>query len=121
MVFNRNRPPRLSPREAAAGVRAGEVVLVDVRDPAERAETRPAGSRHVPLGDLSTRIGELPRDRTVSFICRSGSRSAMAARAAADHGLIVANVRGGLLAWTDAGLPVEHGPERHAPNPEENR
>ena len=87
------------------------MVLVDVREPDERAQARPAPSRHIALGDLPARLGELPRDRTVAFLCRSGTRGATAARAAARHGLRVANVRGGLMAWSVAGLPVASGPE----------
>lgn len=114
MLFTRNKTTQLSPAEVADGTRAGELVLVDVRESDERAQSRPADSRHIPLGDLPARMGELPHGRTVAFICRSGSRSAMAARAAADRGLSAVNVRGGLLAWTDAGLPVDSGPERRA-------
>lgn len=110
MVF-RNKVTELSPTAAAGQATGGELVLVDVREPSERAEARPANSMHIPLGDLPSRLDELPRDRTVAFICRSGGRSAKATRAAADHGLSSANVRGGLLAWTDAGLPVDSGPE----------
>lgn len=112
MLFSRNKTAQLSPTEAAAGEREGDLVLVDVREGDERLQSRPAGSRHIPLGELPNRIGELPRDRTVAFICRSGSRSAMATRAGADRGLKVANVRGGLIAWNEAGLPTESGAER---------
>lgn len=111
MPFAPNTTTELSAPEAASAARAGEVVLVDVREPDERAQARPVPSRHIPLGDLPTRLGELPRDRIVAFICRSGNRSATAAREAARGGLRVANVRGGLAAWSVAGLPVESGPE----------
>jgi len=114
MLFTRTKTTELSPAEVAHGIRSNELILVDVREADERARSRPAGSRHIPLGDLPTRLGELPGDRTVAFICRSGSRSAMAAHAAADRGLSAANVRGGVLAWTDAGLPVDSGPGRAA-------
>ena len=110
MPLTRNATAQLSSAEAARAARAGEVVLVDVREPDERAQARPVPSRHIALGDLPARLGELPRDRTVAFICRSGTRSARAARAAARHGLRVASVRGGLVAWSEAGLPVESGP-----------
>ena len=116
MLFKRNKTEQLTPAETADGVSSGELVLVDVREDDERLAARPAGSRHVRLGDLHGRLDELPSDRTIAFICRSGSRSAMATRTAAARGLTVANVRGGLMAWQDAGLPVESGPEQPTSN-----
>ncbi len=110
MPFTRKKSNQLSPIQAADGARGEELVLVDVREHDERAQARPADSRHIPLGDLPGRIGELPTDRTVAFICRSGSRSQMTTRAAAKRGLAAANVSGGMLAWAAAGLPVESGP-----------
>jgi len=117
MLFNRKKTDQLSAAAAVAGARSGDLVLVDVREGDERVQARPANSQHIPLPELSSRIGELPRDRTVAFICRSGSRSGVAARAAADRGLSAVNVRGGLLAWKDAGLPVETGAEPARPGP----
>jgi len=112
MLFTRTKTDQLRPAEAAEAARRGELILVDVRELDERAEARPAGSRHLPLSELASRLDELAREQTVAFICRSGSRSAMAARIAAEHGLTVVNVRGGLLAWSEVGLPVESGPEQ---------
>jgi rhodanese-related sulfurtransferase len=100
--------PHLTPAEVAA---RDDLVLVDVREPAERVAARPAESLHVPLGAMHSRLADLPRDRTVAFICHSGGRSAMAAQVAAGRGLAVANVDGGMLAWSAAGLPVATGPE----------
>jgi rhodanese-related sulfurtransferase len=68
--------------EALAGQRASRPVLVDVREDRERAHGFAPGSRHLPLGQLKQRLGELPSDRPVAFICQSGRRSAMAATAA---------------------------------------
>jgi rhodanese-related sulfurtransferase len=112
MLFPRDAIPRLSPAQAREGADAGELLLVDVREHDERLELRPAGSRHVPLGELPDRLAELPHDRTVAFICRSGARSAMAARMAIAHDLRVADVDGGLTLWHAVGLPTETGPER---------
>ena len=116
MPFMRNRPAKMPPAAAAGAAANGEIVLVDVREDDERRACRPAGSLHIPLGELPARLDELPTDRTVAFVCRSGGRSAMAARAAADRGLTVADVRGGLTAWQAAGLPVETGPASAVPN-----
>lgn len=109
---SRTRPTAIAPAAAEAAARAGELVLVDVRDARERAQGRPPRSLHVPLGELGDRLDELPTDRTVAFVCQSGMRSAAAARRAARSGRRAANVRGGLVAWSRAGLPLERGPER---------
>ena len=109
MLFRRTSS--LTPDEAAAALRRGELQLVDVREPRELAEVRVEGARHIPLAQLPARLGELDRGRPVAFLCRSGSRSAIATRAAARAGLDAANVRGGIAAWTRAGVPLtqHHG------------
>ena len=90
--------------EALAGQAAGRLVLVDVREDSERARGFAPGSRHLPLGELKQRLGELPTDRAVAFICQSGRRSAMAATAARRAGLDAHNVSGGMTAWEQQGL-----------------
>ena len=90
--------------EALAGQKAGRLVLVDVREDSERARGFAPGSRHLPLGQLKQRLGELPTDRPVAFICQSGRRSAMAATAARRAGLDAHNVSGGMTAWERQGL-----------------
>jgi rhodanese-related sulfurtransferase len=107
MRFGKSKAKKLGPREAADALARGELVLVDVREPQERTKTRVEGSLHIPLGQLAERLGELPQDRPVAFICHSGRRSASAAAAASKQGLEAANVRGGLVAWSDAGLPLD--------------
>jgi rhodanese-related sulfurtransferase len=84
---------------ARAGQQAGRLVLVDVREDRERARGFAPGSLHIPLGELKRRLGELPADRPVAFICQSGRRSAMAATAARRAGLEAHNVTGGMTAW----------------------
>ena len=96
----------LAPTEAAAAFQRGELQLVDVREAAELATLRVEGAIHIPLATLPSRLGELDRDRAVAFLCRSGNRSAIATRAAAKAGIDAANVRGGVIAWSRAGLPL---------------
>lgn len=100
------RPKSLSPKEAADALNRGELQLVDVREPAELAEARVEGATHIPLDQLAARMDQLGRKRPVAFLCRSGGRSAMATRAAANAGLDGANVKGGVTAWSRAGLPL---------------
>ncbi len=94
--------------EALTGQQAGRLVLVDVREDSERARGFAPGSRHLPLGQLKQRLGELPTDRPVAFICQSGRRSAMAATAARRAGLDAHNVAGGMAAWERQGLDIDY-------------
>lgn len=86
--------------------RLGEVQVVDVREPNEWDAGHVEQARHVPLDALSDRLDELDRARPVVTVCRSGSRSAHAARALAAEGYAAENLDGGLLAWAEAGLPL---------------
>jgi rhodanese-related sulfurtransferase len=106
MLFTRRNTKKTSPSAAAQAARSGELVLVDVREPGERARGYAPGSRHLPLGQLKARLGELPADRPVAFVCQSGRRSAMATTAARRAGLDARNVEGGMTAWERAGLDM---------------
>ena len=82
-------------------------VMIDVREPLEYAQGYVAGSRLIPLGQLGSRLSEIPTDRKVLVICASGSRSSMAARQLEKAGYDVINVNGGMMNWVRNGLPVK--------------
>jgi rhodanese-related sulfurtransferase len=84
-----------------------DVQLIDVREQYEVDAGRIAGARHIPLGLLSSEAGSIDRDRPTVFVCRSGSRSAMATQAFRGAGYDAHNLAGGLLDWDAAGLPLE--------------
>ena len=90
--------------QAARLADAGEVLLLDVREPHEWAAGHAPGAVHVPLGEL--REDRVPRDRPVAVVCHLGGRSQRAASAMAAAGYRVDNVVGGMDAWAAAGLPV---------------
>jgi len=104
MLFSRSKS--LTPSDAAAALARGELQLIDVREPSELNDARVKGARNIPLGQLPAKLSELDRDRPVAFLCRSGSRSAIATRSAAKAGLDAVNVKGGITAWSQAGLPT---------------
>ena len=81
-------------------------ILLDVRERHEWRAGHAPTSRHVSLAELADRHHELPAGRTIITVCRSGMRSAQAARLLAGYGWHVANVSGGMHAWVRAGLPV---------------
>ena len=90
--------------EAARAAAAGEVLLVDVREDDEWAAGRAPTAVHAPMSRL--RQDTLPKDRQVLVICRVGGRSAAVAEALDQLGYDVADVTGGMLSWSAAGLPV---------------
>jgi rhodanese-related sulfurtransferase len=93
------------PGVPAAGVPDG-VFLLDVREPDEWAAGHAPGARHIPLGDLSARGTEIPRDAEVYVICRSGARSARATHALTGAGWQALNVTDGMQGWAAAGRPM---------------
>jgi len=92
--------------EALAGHRSGRLVLVDVREAPERVRAFVPGSRHLPLAHLEARLGELPHDRPVVFICEDRRHSAVAAASARRAGLGARSVVGGMEAWQQHGLDL---------------
>ncbi len=98
-------PPEVSPA-AAAELAAAGAALIDVRERVEWDAGRIAGAIFLPMSELPARLDELPPGDLV-IVCRSGSRSGMVSSALAQSGRRVANLTGGMLAWTAAGLPIE--------------
>lgn len=104
--------PDFVPEVLSADLSAG-VFLLDVREDDEWTAGHAPDAIHVRLGELGARAGELPRDREVYVICRTGARSAYAAQALAGGGLNAINVGDGMTGWAVAGLPMisENGAE----------
>ena len=81
---------------------SGQVTVLDVREARELTGDlgRIEGSLHIPLGELRARVVEVPRDRPVVCVCRSGRRSAQACTILEKSGLTeVANLTGGMIHW----------------------
>ena len=72
--------------------------ILDVRQPFELAVESVPGALNIPLGQLRARLGELPRDRMIHVICRSGQRAYYATRILLQNGFTAKNVSGGMLA-----------------------
>ena len=97
--------PVTVPEVLSADLPAG-VFLLDVREDDEWTAGHAPEAVHVRLGDLGARVGELPRDREVYVICRSGARSAYAAQTLAGGGISTVNVADGMTGWAVAGRPM---------------
>ena len=102
--------PKVEDADVAAvadAVRAGQGVLVDVREDFEWRTGHAADAVHIPLMELPARLDELPRDTPVYLICATGNRSGRAAEFLGQNGFErPINVRGGTVAWRKAGLPM---------------
>jgi rhodanese-related sulfurtransferase len=93
------------PEVPAAAVPDG-AWLLDVREEDEWAAGHVPGATHIPLGQLGARTAELPLDRDIYVICRTGMRSARAAHALNGGGWQALNVAGGMRDWAAAGRPM---------------
>ena len=91
---------------AADLLAARSAVLVDVRQPAEWTAGHIDGALHIPLSQLTRRLDQLPRGKTIIAVCRTGHRSGIAARTLARAGHDVLNLKGGINAWARTGLPL---------------
>lgn len=80
--------------------------LLDVRQDDEWQAGHIEGAQHIPIGQLAARLAEVPAGRPVVTVCRSGHRSAIAARGLAARGITAENLDGGLEAWARAGYPL---------------
>jgi len=95
--------------EAVMLLNKDNTIVLDVREDKEILGGKIKGARHITLGQLPSRIGELGTDKQnpVLVYCRSGSRSAYACQTLTKAGYEdVANLAGGILAWEAANLPV---------------
>ncbi|MCB9430635.1 MAG: rhodanese-like domain-containing protein [Ardenticatenaceae bacterium] len=85
-----------------------DVFVIDVREQWEYDEGHIPNITLMPMGEIASRLSEIPTDKEVVVTCRSGNRSSQVATFLRDQGFTnVHNMEGGILAWQQAGLPVE--------------
>ena len=98
----KNGIPQISVKELKQRIDAGEdIFLLDVREPYEY-QIAQIGGKLIPQNDVPQRLAEIPRDREIIIHCRSGARSQKIAEFLKQSGYPqVANVAGGILAWSD--------------------
>ena len=107
--------PSVRPPELKSLLSTG-CCLVDVREPVEHAEDHIDGAKLIPLGQLEKRIGEIDRNAQVVVMCRSGKRGMEALGKLEGLGFHdVKNLEGGILAWKEAGHPVNTGGKKAIP------
>lgn len=99
----------LSTAEALRLINDQEALILDVRDGGEYKEGHIPQARHIPLGALRDRLGELTKakDKPIVVYCRNGATSQAACAQIKKSGIAdVYNLSGGLSAWQEANLPV---------------
>lgn len=98
----------LTPEDVAARLKAGKIRLIDVRTDAEVAEGMIPGAEHIPLDRFDPAKLGADDGRTIVLYCRSGRRSEKAGAMLAEvTGQPVEHLAGGVLAWEQAGQPLE--------------
>jgi len=104
-----SRIRELSPAEVRDAMERGEIVLIDVREPAEHAGERIPGSRLLPLSKFDAdQARSLAGGKPIVLHCRGGNRSGQACQKMLNAGAEGAtHLAGGIEAWNKAGLPIE--------------
>ncbi|MDQ2709746.1 MAG: rhodanese-like domain-containing protein [Actinomycetota bacterium] len=100
----------MSNQVPGVGVEAvpGDARPLDVREADEWAAGHAPSAQHIPMSELSNRLGELTGDQDPLYvICRSGGRSARVVEFLAQQGYPAVNVDGGMQAWARVGRPLE--------------
>jgi rhodanese-related sulfurtransferase len=103
------------PREVsvseAASLRDDGAFILDVREPDEWIESHIPGATLIPLGELASRVDEVPQDQEVVVVCRSGNRSAEGRDILLAAGFEqVTSMAGGVNQWKAAGFETVSGP-----------
>ena len=75
--------------------------LLDVREPGEHEVCRIDGATLIPLGQLTDRLAELPKDKPIIVHCHHGGRSAQAVGFLVQQGFTASNLTGGIAAWSE--------------------
>ncbi|HEY9217041.1 MAG TPA: rhodanese-like domain-containing protein [Phenylobacterium sp.] len=106
-MFANPKTRDLTPKEVAALIEDHQIVLVDVREPAEFAAERIHGALNFPLSTFDPQALPAGTGREVVLQCGSGKRSAIAADKCRAQGVkIDAHLGGGIAAWKAHGLPT---------------
>jgi rhodanese-related sulfurtransferase len=84
-----------------------DVLILDVREDDEFKSGHIPEAQWIPLGQLSSRLNELPKDKTIVAVCRSGNRSGQATEILRQNGFDAHNMQGGMNSWVQSGFEVE--------------
>ncbi|MDR0251523.1 MAG: rhodanese-like domain-containing protein [Burkholderiales bacterium] len=122
-IQNRFSPSTgVSTLEATKLINAGSIVVIDVRDPAAYADGHLGKAVNIPLAELRGKLYELRKKspKNILVYCDRGQKSLSAAKILAEMNTPIHNLKGGLAAWQEAGLPVEKNAENASEKTPEN-
>ena len=95
----------------AAKLRDEGAFILDVREPSEWNEFHIPDATLIPLGQLKASGSQVPKNKPIVVVCRSGNRSATGRNILKDLGFTnVTSMKGGMIDWRNAGLPTVSGP-----------
>lgn len=95
--------PNITPTELSTRLQSNDKVpfVLDVREPQEFEMGHIEGATLIPLGSLPEHLAEVPKDKPVVVVCRSGNRSGRAAAFLKEQGFTnIENLTGGMMAWS---------------------
>lgn len=102
-------PPRVNIARASE-LRDAGAFLLDVREPSEWVEGHIPGSKLIPLGELAARVAEVPKDKQIVVVCRSGNRSQSGRDILTQAGFKnVTSMDGGVNQWGASGREMAVG------------
>jgi len=97
--------------DEAAKLEQKDWFFLDVREPSEWEEAHIPYATLIPLGELTARLSEIPKDRNIVVVCRSGNRSAVRRDLLLNSGFAnVTSMAAGMNSWQARGYPVVTGP-----------
>ncbi len=99
--------PQITVHQLKAKLDAGEISVLDVRQPAEWAAGHIPGAAFITGGELPARLDDVPDVPVIATVCGSGYRSSVASSLLAATGHTVINVLGGMTAWNNARYPTQ--------------
>lgn len=94
------------PSVDAAIAATSDAVLLDVREQVEWSAGHAPAATHIPMSELTERVGELPTDRRIICVCRSGNRSSQVTAWLLAQGFDAVNMDGGMARWVSLGQPL---------------
>lgn len=101
-------PPEVDIQTVHSIQNLDEVHVLDVREQYEYDEKHIPNVTLIPMSEIENRLDEIPKDKEVIVTCRSGNRSGQVANFLRQNGFDnVHNMAGGIVAWEEAGYPVE--------------
>jgi rhodanese-related sulfurtransferase len=100
----------ISVDEAYQMYQQSDTFVVDVREQSEWDEYHAPNATLIPLGELQSRVNELPKDKKIVVVCRSGNRSQQGRDILLAAGFNATSMAGGLKEWYAKGYPVEGAP-----------